>query len=63
MTNSHADAAPDSMAPALEQWLAWPTACYTFWLTLQLEWLSELAKPTLAIAPWMAWHNGTEQLA
>jgi hypothetical protein len=61
--NSHAGTAADSMMPSVNQWIAWPAACYSFWWTLQLEWLSELAKPTLTLPPWMAWYNGAEQLA
>lgn len=59
---SHSGTVIDSTLPIPEQWWAWPAAWYSYWLTLQLEYLNELAKP-LALPPWMAWYNGAEQLA
>lgn len=59
---THSGTLTESAPPSLEQWMAWPAAWCSFWWTLQLECLSELAKPTLALPAWMTWYNGAEQL-
>jgi hypothetical protein len=54
---------PDPLTelPSVEQLMAWPAAWWAFWWALQLEGLRELT--TLEVPPWIAWYNGTEQLA
>ena len=49
------------------QWLEQLLGLQTTWLTscaaLQAAYLRQWASAPFALAPWMVWHNGTEQLA
>ncbi len=47
----------------IEQLLSLQATCLTSCTALQAAYLRQLASTPFALAPWMIWHNGTEQLA
>ena len=47
----------------VEQLLGLQTTWLTSCMSLQAAYLQQWACAPLALAPWMIWHNGTEQLA